>query len=104
MRRAHVIAGVVVMPWIAGCAPHDPRAESIAALKGEPAAGEALYRESCARCHGDTGAKLASGLAWYGLTGSISIVIDGAWKMPAYPQYSDQQVADLVAYLGSFRK
>jgi hypothetical protein len=27
-------------------------------------------------------------------------VIDGGYKMPAYPQYSDQQIADLFAYIG----
>jgi len=52
----------------------------------------------------DAGAKLASGIAWYGLVGSISLVIDGGYKMPAYPQYSDQQIANLFAYIESSRK
>jgi mono/diheme cytochrome c family protein len=95
---------VLAASWLGGCAPHDPRADAIAALNGDAAAGEALYRKACTPCHGDTGAKLARGSAWYGGAGSISIVIDGGWKMPAYPQYSDQQVADLIAYIGSFRR
>ena len=103
MRSAYA-AGAIVLLGIAGCAPHDPRADTIATIKGDPAAGEVLYREDCARCHGDTGAKLTSGVAWYGLVGSISLVIDGGYKMPAYPQYSDQQIADLFAYIGSFHK
>jgi mono/diheme cytochrome c family protein len=98
------VAGAIVLLGIASCAPHDPRADAIAAIKGEPAAGEALYREACARCHGDSGTKLTSGVAWYGLVGSISLVIDGGYKMPAYPQYSDQQIADLFAYIGSIHK
>jgi len=106
MRSACVIAGIMVALWIAGCAPHDPRADTIAALKGEPASGETLYREACARCHGDDGAKLVYGVIWYGLTGSISMVINGVpgTQMPAYSQYSDRQIADLFAYIGSFRK
>ena len=103
MRLAYA-AGVIALLSIAGCAPHDPRADAIAAIKGEPATGEMLYREACARCHGDAGAKLASGIAWYGLVGSISLVIDGGYKMPAYPQYSDQQIANLFAYIESSRK
>jgi mono/diheme cytochrome c family protein len=103
MRSAYA-AGAIVLLGIAGCAPHDPRADAIATIKGEPAAGEALYRAACARCHGDAGAKLASGVAWYGLVGSISLVIDGGYKMPAYPQYSDQEIANLFAYIGSFHK
>jgi|SRR6516225_3655518 len=97
MRLAYA-AGVIALLSIAGCAPHDPRADAIAAT------GETLYREACARCHGDAGAKLASGIAWYGLVGSISLVIDGGYKMPAYPQYSDQQIANLFAYIESSRK
>jgi mono/diheme cytochrome c family protein len=99
-------AAIFVPLWLAGCAPHDPRADGIAALAGDPAKGEALYREACARCHSETGAKLKYGLALYGLAGSISIVIDGvpSTKMQAYSQYSDQQIADLFAYLRSFRK
>ena len=99
MRLAYA-AGVIALLSIAGCTPHDPRADAIAAIKGEPT----LYREACARCHGDAGAKLASGIAWYGLVGSISLVIDGGYKMPAYPQYSDQQIANLFAYIESSRK
>jgi mono/diheme cytochrome c family protein len=102
--RSACRAGVIILLGITGCAPHDPRADAIAAIKGEPAAGEALYREACARCHGDTAAKLAPGLDWYGLVGSISLVIDGGWKMPAFPKYSDREIADLFAYIGSFRK
>jgi mono/diheme cytochrome c family protein len=66
MRLAHVATSVTALLWIAGCAPpHDPRANAIAAVKGEPAAGEALYRKDCAQCHGDTGAKLA--VEWPGM-------------------------------------
>jgi hypothetical protein len=52
------------------------------------------------------GRETGGGVAWYGLVGSISIVIDGVryTKMPAYPHYSDQEIANLFAYIGSFRK
>jgi mono/diheme cytochrome c family protein len=100
-----VVEALLLSLSVSGCsAPHDPRADAIVALAGQPTAGEVLYRGACAHCHGDTGAKLANGLAWYGLSGSISIVIDGGWKMPAFPRYSDPEIADLFAYLGSFRK
>ena len=48
MRLAYA-AGVIALLSIAGCTPHDPRADAIAAIKGEPATGETLYREACAR-------------------------------------------------------
>jgi mono/diheme cytochrome c family protein len=104
MRVALVAIGVTALVWIAGCAPaHDPRADAIAAIKGEASAGEVLYREACARCHADA-VGLAKGASWYGLVGSISLVIDGGWKMPAFPRYSDQEIADLFAFIGSLRK
>ena len=100
MRSAYA-AVVIALLAIAGCGPHDPRADAIAAMKGEASKGEVLYRDACARCHGETGAKLADGVAWYGLVGSISLVIVGGYKMPANPRYSDQEIADLFAYIGS---
>jgi mono/diheme cytochrome c family protein len=100
MRPAHA-AVVIALLAIAGCGPHDPRADTIAAMKGDASKGEVLYRDICARCHGQNGKQLADAMGWYGLIGSISLVIVGGYKMPANPQYSDQEIADLFAYIGS---
>jgi mono/diheme cytochrome c family protein len=91
----------------AGCAPHDPRADTIVTIDGDPARGQTLFRDNCTQCHapGNNG-HLAGAMAFFGPTGTLSIVIDGVpgSKMNGYPQFTDRQLADLYAFMRTFKK
>jgi mono/diheme cytochrome c family protein len=98
--RACLMAAVLLA---AGCAPHDPRAQAVLALKGDPARGRILYQALCVRCHHSEGWPLVRRL--YGASGIVSTVIDGAGKgrMPAFASRSDRELADLQAYVGTLK-
>ena len=89
-----------------GCAPpHDPRADAIATLAGDATRGQPLYRENCEKCHAANRQQhLAQAIDSYGPVSTISIIIDGALGMKAFPQFSDGQIADIYAYLRTFKK
>ncbi len=83
----------------------DERAEDVVELQGNATNGKALYEMGCNGCHGDDGR---------GGTYNISVVfarrvhrdvaiadtiINGSDDMPAYDQWTDQQIADVIAYI-----
>lgn len=99
---AALAAGLLL--GLGACAPHDPRAAAVLALRGEPQRGQALYAGACAQCH-----KASAGwpitLAWYRSDGVVSTMIQGVPKtrMPSFAAWSDQQLADVHAYLKTLR-
>ena len=93
-------ATVAVLLGLGACAPHDPRATSVLALSGDPARGQALYVQTCAHCHTrDAGWRLT--LQLYGQGGFVSTLIDGVphTRMPSFSSWTDQQLADVQAYV-----
>jgi ubiquinol-cytochrome c reductase cytochrome c subunit len=77
---------------------------------GDPAAGLEHYATNCAQCHGATGAGgVAGGGAWTpAIARHDSLVVadavrTGPFQMPRFDegQLSDEQVADIAAFLGS---
>ncbi|MFI4935528.1 MAG: c-type cytochrome [Caulobacterales bacterium] len=89
-----------VLLGLSACAPHEPRAKAVLTLVGDPARGSALYEETCARCHRKN-AGWRFTLQWYGRDGFVSTLIDGVPKsrMPSFSAWSDQQLADVHAYI-----
>lgn len=76
---------------LAACAP---------SLTGDPAAGQTLFDDNCAACHGTDG----TGGSGPDITGSASgdiedAVTNGKETMPAFPDFSEQDLADVVAYI-----
>jgi mono/diheme cytochrome c family protein len=85
---------------LSGCAPDTPRARSVVALQSDAARGGALYEQNCSQCHLDP-TNWGVVLALYGASGVVSTVINGVphTRMPAFAGMTDQQLADLYAYL-----
>lgn len=71
--------------------------------------GKTVFAQSCARCHGYRGEPLRSGtpaltpakIAGQGDQVLALLVRSGKGDMPAFGALTDQQVADLIAYLRS---
>jgi high-affinity iron transporter len=95
--------------------------------KGDPKAGEVVYRKECAECHGSTGAgdgpkgqKLKEKPAnWTAGGGDVrgmddqkvfAVIAEGGKAvgkskgMPAYPKLTDQDIWNLVAYVRTLAK
>lgn len=73
---------------------------------GDPAAGEAVFAENCAACHGETGHGGAAGpdLRTMPLAqteaGAIKQVTNGGGGMPAFGgQLSEEEISDVAAYV-----
>src|SRR5271154_3910160 len=99
---AAIAAGLLAL---GACAPHEPRARAVLALKGDPARGRVLYDETCAHCHRSSeGWGLT--LAVYGHDGIVSTIIRGVphSRMPSLSAWSDQQLSDVQAYIQASKK
>jgi len=79
------------------------RVDDIVAIDGDPAEGEALFQSTCASCHGSYGEGTDSGRQLLGVGFDeetvVSAVLTGVGTMPSYSTFTDQQVADVYAYL-----
>jgi mono/diheme cytochrome c family protein len=106
---------LVMAVGLSGCMAINPRAEGIAALTGVASSGQALYTASCADCHGADG-KGTSKSVVSGITislvktrkvhttpESLTYLLDGisGTTMEGYASWSDQQLADVWAYVVS---
>lgn len=102
--RLRTLLGIGLLAGLAACAPHAPRATSVLALGGDAARGAALYAQTCAHCHkGDAEWRLT--LLVYGQDGFVSTLIRGApgTRMPSFAAWSDQDLADVRAYVRTRR-
>jgi mono/diheme cytochrome c family protein len=99
-----VVAAAALL-GLGACAPHDPRAAAVLALSGDSARGGALYAQTCAHCH-KRDAGWRSTLQIYGHDGFVSTLLDGVphTRMPSFASWSDQQLADVHAYVRTARQ
>jgi cytochrome c oxidase subunit 2 len=86
------------------------RTDKIVALTGSVSAGELVYQNNgCSGCHGAKGLGTASGptldepLKNDGKAEIVEVLLDGVKgnAMASYASLSDQQIADLYAYMKS---
>ena len=100
MRRTLGVATIAAIQCLSACAPRDPRATSVLALGGDVARGRALYAQTCAGCH-RADAEWRLTLLLYGQDGFVSTMIDGVprTRMPSFSTWTDQQLADVRAYV-----
>ncbi len=82
------------------------RGEKVAALTGTAATGKPLYEANCIACHladgtgNASGANIKNQAKTQTVTQLATTIISGKDKMVAYgSMYTDQQVADIVAYV-----
>jgi mono/diheme cytochrome c family protein len=103
---------LVTIVALAGCGGGDDtgaapaREDVIADLTGDTTNGKALYDATCSVCHGAAGLG-GTGPAINAGTGEDllieSILYGGGGVMPAYEEdYSDQEIADITAYVLTF--
>lgn len=65
------------------------------ALDPAQVAGQALFARNCAGCHGANGGNVR------GRRGIAGVVRRGAGSMPPFPGLTDQNIADIEAYLNA---
>ena len=77
---------------------------NVSASSGDTSSGAALYAANCSSCHGSS-AQGGAGPALAGIsdsTGVVDTILAGTEGMPAFGgQLSDQDISDILAYLGS---
>jgi cytochrome c551 len=86
----------------------DSRVSSISGLDAELTQGEPVYEANCKTCHGSDG-KGAGGsikrnvaqVADEAEEKAIRQILSGSDEMPSFANLSDQNIADVVRYLGS---
>jgi len=89
---------------LAGCS-FNERVDGILELTGVPADGEVVWAAECARCHADdgTGNDLGPGILaelHHGDAQILTWILDGKGaEMPAFPELTDQDAADVLAHL-----
>jgi mono/diheme cytochrome c family protein len=107
-----------VLGWgLVGCHHVNPRAEQIAQLEGDEGAGEGVYVADCVECHGEDGVgtealhngvpvNLTTASHYYREVVFLTMIIDGVdgTEMEPWGSLSDQEVADVYAYILSFPK
>lgn len=93
--RGVIYANGSEMAWIVQLERIDP----------EMGRGEAIFRMNCARCHGAVTEGVAVGPSLAGLRdrmspdSATSVIRFGRAAMPAHPQFSPEELSDLVVYL-----
>ena len=110
MRRSVLV--LAILGVLAGCehdhAPDDADVSGILALTGDATAGATVFNNSCAdsSCHGPDGnsgqgPNLSDEVPNHDDEQLALVIKYGAHDMPAQSQLSDQQIADVIAYLNA---
>jgi mono/diheme cytochrome c family protein len=77
------------------------RKADIEALTGNSSSGALIYAENCEICHGTDGQSgtISKNITGEGNSGTITIVLAGEGQMPSFSELSDQEIADVAAYV-----
>jgi mono/diheme cytochrome c family protein len=97
--RRFVYLALIATIHLAGCGPENPRAARISAIEGSAIRGQELFAAHCVSCHKRGG--LMRTVAWYPKGAFLTVVLDGVaeTEMPGYASLSDQEIADIYAYI-----
>jgi mono/diheme cytochrome c family protein len=88
---------------VAGCS-SNARTSSVEKMTGTASSGASIYATKCVSCHGSNGRSGSAGVdvaheARDEAEDAIEKILEGGGGMPSFSNLSDQDVADLVAYL-----
>jgi mono/diheme cytochrome c family protein len=88
---------------LAACS-SNARTSSVEKTTGTAASGASLYATKCVSCHGSNGRSGSAGVdvaheARDEAEDAIEKILEGGGGMPSFSNLSDQDVADLIAYL-----
>ncbi len=108
MNRWFLPLALIIAATAAACGGLDARVTPISGLTGDTTAGKTVYTANCQSCHGTDGKgtggsekKNVAAPAKTDKQGAINQVLVGGDGMPAYSSLSNQQIADVIAYLAS---
>jgi mono/diheme cytochrome c family protein len=101
-----LLVSLVPLIALASTACGGKRVDDILALPADASAGESVYSSTCGTesCHGSDGSS-GAGADLTALVPTLSdsaigsAIVDGVGSMPAQDDLSDQQIADVIAYL-----
>lgn len=100
----HALLTLSALLALSACGPSD-HANSIAGMSGDATSGQTLYSANCASCHGATGGggsgpNLVRAFNSEDKAELIDVILEGDGPMMGYSGVlSDQEIADIVAYL-----
>ena len=102
--RLHVLKVLVLgtTSLLIGCG-ENPRIVEIEALSGDAVAGATLYEANCRLCHGSNGRGAHTMYPGGSLSPDlIETILEGLSGMPSFDNLSNQEIADIVAYIETF--
>jgi mono/diheme cytochrome c family protein len=78
------------------------RADTVAGLEGSSTTGQTLFSAQCAACHGASGGGgTAPAVAGVDALEAIEAMLAGPEDMPVYTALTDQQLADIAAFVAA---
>ena len=87
---------------LVGCG-ENPRIAEVEALVGDAETGAPLYEANCRWCHGSNGRGAHSMYPGGTLSPNlIETILEGLSGMPSFDNLSNQEIADIVAYIETF--
>ena len=87
---------------LVGCG-ENPRIAEIETLVGDAETGAPLYEANCRWCHGSNGRGAHSMYPGGTLSPNlIETILEGLSGMPSFDNLSNQEIADIVAYIETF--
>ena len=90
MKIKRILAAVALLGWLAPCIP---------SYADDSAAGQQTFQTSCAGCHKNM--KLYAGKSDAELQSTIKGIIAGTTKHPKKLTLSDDEIANVAAYIAS---
>ena len=92
----------LLLAYLLGCGGgHDHDHDHFDLPSGDADSGNALFTHACSGCHGANGTGGYGGPYLLGQTTEhiADYIWNGKGNMPAFPNYTDQDIADIVAHI-----